>query len=188
MTELKHPSKIRVIEPLLTLVLFGVAAIYLLNVFNTGNWLWFRGTTTAELNPARIVIVENGERTLLQPGAPYFDLLADGVRQSLAKFNNTDLVSVGLSEQTLGDYASDALVVEIYFDRPVQFNTLARSGEPTQLLIPIDGRHASGRYVFRGDKGEWWFGALRMADPTALYSALQQMGYSAAVFDTEPTS
>lgn len=187
MTELKHPSKIRVIEPLLTLILFGVLAIYLLNVFNTGNWFWFRGTTT-EINPTRIVIVENGERTLLQSGAPNFALMANAAKSSLAKFSNTDLISIGLSEQTMQDYASNALIVEIYFDRPVQFNTLARTGEPTQLLIPIEGRHADGRYVFRGDKGEWWFGAIRMADPSALYAALQQMGYTAAVFATESAS
>lgn len=187
MTELKHPSKIRIIEPLLTLVVFGVAAIYMLNVFNTGNWFWFRGTTT-EINPSRIVIVENGERTLLQPGAANFETISMAVQDSLAKFSNSDLINIGLSEQTMQDYESESLIVEIYFDRPIQFNTLARTGEPTQLLIPIDGRHANGRYVFRGDKGEWWFGAIRMADPSALYTALQQMGYTAAVFDVESAS
>jgi hypothetical protein len=183
MTELKHPSKIRVIEPLMTLLIFGAAAIYLLNVFNTGNWLWFKGTTT-EINPTRVVIIEKGERTVLQPGTANFNLIADAAKQSLRKFSNTDLISIGLSAQTMTDYETDALIVEIYFDNPVQFNTLARTGEPTQLLIPIDGRHADGRYVFRGDKGEWWFGAIRMADPSALYQALEQMGYSAAVFET----
>ena len=115
-----------------------------------------------------IIIIENGERTLLQSGMPNFDLMVGAAKESLAKFSNTDLISIGLSEQTMQDYATDALVVEIYFDRPIQFNTLARTGEPTQLLIPIDGRHADGRYVFRGDKGEWWFGAIRMADPSPL--------------------
>ena len=187
MTELKHPSKIKVIEPLLTLLAFGIAAVYLLNVFNTGNWVWFRGTTT-EIDPARVIIVENGERTLLQPGAPNFDLVSAAVKDSLSQFSNTDLVSIGLSEQTVQDYETESLIVEVYFDRPVQFNTLARTGEPTQLLIPIDGRHANGRYVFRGDKGEWWFGAIRMADPSALYAALEQIGYTAAVFDRESAS
>ena len=187
MTELKHPSKIKIVEPLITFIVFGVAAVYLLNVFNTGNWFWFRGTTT-EINPTRIIIIENGERTLLQSGMPNFDLMVGAAKESLAKFSNTDFISIGLSEQTMQDYATDALVVEIYFDRPIQFNTLARTGEPTQLLIPIDGRHADGRYVFRGDKGEWWFGAIRMADPSALYDALQQMGYTADVFDGELTS
>lgn len=188
MTELKHPSKIRIVEPLVVFLVFGVIAIYLLNVFNTGNWLWFRGQVTTELVPSRIVIVQNGERVLLQPGMPNYNALETAVQSSLSRFSNTDLVSIGLSEQTLTDYATDALVVEVYFDQPVQFNTLARTGEPTQLLIPIDGRHADGRYVFRGAQGEWWFGAVRMADPSALYAALQQMGYTADVFDRESTS
>ena len=86
--------------------------------------------------------------------------------------------------QTLADYAENSLVVELYFDKPLQFNTLARTGAPTQLLIPIEGRHAAGAYVFRGAQGEWWFGAVRMADPSALYAVLQQMGYQAAVFQS----
>ncbi|GAX62449.1 midasin [Candidatus Scalindua japonica] len=114
MTELKHPSKIRIIEPLLTLVVFGVAAIYMLNVFNTGNWFWFRGTTT-EINPSRIVIVENGERTLLQPGAANFETISMAVQDSLAKFSNSDLINIGLSEQTMQDYESESLIVESLF-------------------------------------------------------------------------
>ena len=86
----------------------------------------------------------------------------------------------------MSDYASDSLVLELYFEQPVVFNSLARSGEPTQLLIPIEGRHANGGYVFRGDKGAWWFGALRMADPAPLYAALSQMGL--IVSNPQPSS
>jgi len=179
---MKHPNKIKVIEPFLILILITVVGIYLLNAFNSGSWLWFQGKAAVLDPPSRIVVVDNGVRTVLQPGTDYYNELSEAAVQALSKFSNTDLVSIGLSEQTLADYAEDALVVELYFDRPLQFNTLARTGDPTQLLIPIDGRHAAGGYVFRGAQGEWWFGAVRMADPTPLYTVLQQMGYSAAVF------
>jgi hypothetical protein len=92
---------------------------------------------------------------------------------------------VGLSEQTLEDYATDSLVLELHFDSPVVFNTAARTGKPTQLLIPIDGRHADGGLVFRGDKGEWWYGAVRMANPQPLLSTLAQMGFLVA--SAQPT-
>ncbi|MCA9976406.1 MAG: hypothetical protein R3E31_12165 [Chloroflexota bacterium] len=177
---MSHPSKIRVMEPFLLMVMIGAAMVYLVNAFNSGTWLWFQSTAT-NVRPSRIVIVDNGQRTVLSAGHANFDLLADAASTSLSKLNNTDLVSIGLSDQTLEDYATKSLIVELYFDQPVQFNTLARSGKPTQLLIPIEGRHAGGGYVFRGQNGSWWFGAIRMADPAPLYSALQQMGYTAAV-------
>ncbi len=181
---MKHPNKIKVVEPFLILILITVVGVYLLNAFNSGSWLWFQGKATVLDPPSRIVIVSDGERTVLQPGTNYYNELSEAAVQALSKFSNTDLVSIGLSEQTLADYAEDSLVIELYFDRPLQFNTLARTGDPTQLLIPIDGRHAAGAYVFRGAQGEWWFGAVRMADPTPLYTVLQQMGYSAAVFQS----
>lgn len=184
MIEMKHPSKIRLIEPMITLAIFATLAFYFLNVFNTGNWLWFRGGTT-EINPSRIIIINEGERQVFQPGMANFDLIAEATAQSLNKFSNTDLIDIGLSEQTLADYDTSALIVEVYFDAPVQFNTLARTGEPTQLLIPINGRHAKGAYVFRGAQGEWWFGAIRMADPQPLYHALQQMGYTAEMLNQQ---
>ena len=181
---MKHPSKIKVLEPFVLLVLIAGAIVYLLNVLNSGSWLWFQGKAAVLEPPARIIVVNDGERLVLQPGTDFYNEMSEAAVQALSKFGNTDLVSIGLSEQTLADYAADSLVVELYFDRPLQFNTLARTGEPTQLLIPIDGRHAAGAYVFRGAQGEWWFGAIRMADPTPLYTVLQQMGYRAAVFQS----
>ena len=181
---MKHPNKIKVLEPFILLLVIAAAIVYLLNAFNSGNWLWFQGKATVLEPPSRIVIFNEGEQLILQPGTDFYNEMSEATVQALSEFGNTDLVSIGLSEQTLTDYAEDSLVVELYFDRPLQFNTLARTGEPTQLLIPIDGRHAAGAYVFRGAQGEWWFGAIRMADPSPLYSVLQQMGYSAAVFQS----
>ena len=181
---MNHPSKIKIVEPFLILIIAATLIVYLLNALNSGNWLWFQGRAAVLDPPSRIVVINNGERTVLQPGTDYYDELSEATVQALSEFSNTDLVSIGLSEQTLADYAEDSLVIEVYFDRPLQFNTLARTGNPTQLLIPINGRHAAGGYVFRGAQGEWWFGAVRMADPTPLYSVLQQMGYSAAVFQS----
>lgn len=177
---MSHPKNIRVIEPFIGLVLFAVAAIYFINVLNTGNWIWFRSNAT-NVRPARIIIIDHGQRTIINPGHPHYEALANSVESSLSKLNNTDLVPIGLSEQTLSDYSNQSLVLELHFDQPVVFNTMARTGEPTQLLIPIEGRHSDGGYVFRGAQGDWWQGAVRMADPTPLLSALSQMGYTAVL-------
>ena len=174
-----HPTKIRVLEPFIGMAVFIIAAIYLINVFNSGNWFWFQGNTV-NVRPSRIVIVDDGQRTVLNPGHAAFTPLVEAVTQSLSELNNSGIVDVGLSQQTLSDYATDSLVLELYFDSPVVFNTAARTGKPTQLLIPINGRHANGGLVFRGDQGEWWYGAVRMADPQPLLAALEQMGYLVA--------
>lgn len=183
---MNHPSKIRVVEPFIGLGLFCIVVFYAINVLNTGNWLWFR-SRAVNVKPARIVIVNHGERTVISPGHADFIPLSEAVETSLEKLNNTDLVGIGLSEQTLADYDSQSLILELYFDKPVVFNSMARTGEPTQLLIPINGRHSDGNYVFRGAKGEWWYGAVRMADPDPLMSALQSMGYQ-TVNAGQPTS
>lgn len=175
---MKHPNQIRVLEPFIGIVIFGVLVIYLVNVFNTDNWLWFQSKAT-NVRPSRIVIVDHGQRTILTPGHEDFSSLASAASQALSRLNNSDLVNVGLSEETLNDYATNSLVLELYFDGPVRFNTMARTGEPTQLLIPIEGRHADGGLAFLGARGEWWYGAVRMADPTPLYTALKDMGYAA---------
>lgn len=174
-----QPNKVRVLEPFIGMVLFIILAIYAVNVFNTGNWFWFRGNTV-NVRPSRIVVVDHGQRTVLSTGHPNFAPLVEAATQSLSELNNSGIVDVGLSEATLDDYADDSLVLELYFDSPVVFNTAARTGKPTQLLIPIEGRHADGGLVFRGDKGEWWYGAVRMADPQPLMLALEQMGYVVA--------
>ncbi len=176
---MKHPGKIRVVEPFIALGLFVIVVFYFINVLNTGNWGWFRAETV-HVRPSRIVIIDHGQKTIISQGHPDFIPLSDALESSLSKLNNTDLVNVGLSEQTLADYDDNSLVLELYFDKPVVFNTMARTGEPTQLLIPIDGRHSNGNYVFRGAQGEWWYGAVRMADSAPLMSVLQNMGYQAA--------
>lgn len=168
-------AKIRVAEPLIIMVVFSLLMVYLLNTLNTGNWFWFRNDS--ELGqPSSIVIVDHGHRVTLKPGHVDFAALSGAALQSLRRLNNTDLVGIGLSEQTISDYATKSLVIEINFEKPVHFNSLARTGEPTQLLIPIDGPHDGG-HVFRGARGVWWYGALRMADPAPIYQALQGLGY-----------
>ncbi len=177
-------KKVKIIEPFLMFIALGIAIIYFVNAFNSGNWAWFL-QRAVHVTPTRLVLVEHGERTVIQPGHPDYNVLATAVSESLSKLNNTDLVSIGLSEQTQTDYATNSVLLELYFDKPVVFNSIARVGEPTQLLIPIEGRHSAGGYVFRGAKGEWWFGAVRMANPEPLYSALEQLGISAA--NVQPT-
>jgi hypothetical protein len=168
----------KAIQPFIILAVMAVATFYLVNVFNTGDWLWFK-SETVNARPSSIIIRDHGQETLYAPGYAGYEELADAAEQALSQLNNSALIDVGLSEVTLAEYETDAVIMELYFDRPVDFHTQARIGEPTQMLIPIEGRHAGNGYVFLGTRGEWWVGALRMADASPLYTTLNQMGYTA---------
>lgn len=175
---MKQQSLGRVLQPFILMVIFIVAVFYLINAFNTENWFWFQNNAE-NVRPSRILILHDGERIMVQAGHPNYDALADAIESSLSDLNNTALVDIGLSEETLADYASEGLVLELYYDKPVIFNTMARTGKPTQLLIPIEGRHAGNGLAFLGGNGRWWVGAVRMADPSPLLTALAQLGYTA---------
>ncbi len=172
----KHPSRMRVWEPIVLFVAILAVVYFVVNVLNSGTLLWFKSGAT-QIEPTRIVIVDHGERMTLVPGHADFARLAETAATSLAAIDSTDLVAVGLSEETLADYEKSGVLLELYFERPVHFQTRFRAGEPTQILVPIAGRHAGNGYFFRGAEGEWWFGAIRMAEPGPLYELMAELGY-----------
>lgn len=170
-------QKMSLLPPFLILIFVAVTAVYGVNALNTQDWLWFQSKTTIVERPHRIVIIDHGRRTELLPGHDNYSELASATESALTELANSDLINIGLSQETLADYKDDSLVMELYFNRPLRFHTSSRTGEPTQILIPLEGRHAGSGYFFRGAQGTWWYGAMRMADPGPLYAALAQMGY-----------
>lgn len=174
---LKKSSKIWAFEPFVWFVLIVGLIIYVVNVLNSHDWLWFQQKSD-RVDPTRIVIVEQGQRRTIVPGHEDFERLAEAVSLSVSRPDNSDLINVGISEETVAFYKEAGVMLEIYFDRPVTFHTAYRAGEPTQILLPISGRHAGKGYFFRGAGGEWWFGAMRMADPMPIYRLMAEMGYS----------
>ncbi|MEM7113671.1 MAG: hypothetical protein AAF614_14630 [Chloroflexota bacterium] len=171
------PRDIRLFKPVLILGLTMVGIVYFLSIINTGgDWLWFQ-SRGVNVRPDRIRILHYGEETFIQPGHLDYIPLADAVETSLSDFNNTDLINLGLGENTLDYFNDQGVLLELFYDQPVTFRASFRTGEPTQLLVPVEGRHAGHNYFFRGAKGEWWFGAMRMTDSTALFTALREQGY-----------
>ena len=173
---MKHPSRIRLWEPLILFAFIAVAIFYLVNALNTQDWFWFRSTVT-DIEPTRIVVVHDGQEETLIPGHPEFASLAAAAEVSLQDLSNTDLINLDISSETAAYYENEGVLLELYFDRPLKFHTTYRTGDPTQLLIPIEGRHAGNGYFFRGQEGEWWFGAMRMANPAELLDTMTEMGY-----------
>jgi hypothetical protein len=176
----QHPSKIKVWEPILLFVVIVALIIYAVNAINAQDWLWFTSQATV-IEPVEIVVVENGVRRTLVPGHAEFAQVSAAAKEALADIDSTDLINLGLSDETLDYFAENGVLLELYFREPVEFHTRFRAGEPTQILVPLAGRHAGNGYFFRGAEGEWWYGAIRMANPEPLYEALLGLGYPVAM-------
>ncbi len=161
-------------------ILFFAGLAYGAIAMSSGNLFWF--LSNAELSePTRILIIDHGETTVITPEDIRFAALSEAVAESVSNIDNNDLIQIGLSDITLEDYRTNSVVMEIHYPRPISFNTPFRAGNPTKLLIPIEGRHAGTGVFFRGQREDWWFGGMRMADPTILDEALLEIGYSISV-------
>ena len=170
-------SKTRLREPVIILVVILLLIYWAINAANTNNMLWFLPIQPT-LQPTRIVVRNYGQTVELFPGSPGFSELSQALNDTFAHgFDNTDLVSIGLSDETLRRYMEEELVIESYFGAPISFNTQVRMTNVNQLLIPLDGTHADQRYLFFGSKGEWRVGAMVLSDDSPLRTAMQILGY-----------
>ena len=176
-----------ILRPMFVSLSFIFAVIYGVISFNTGSFLWFY-SNTSEAQVTHILIINQGERILYRPGDPEFERLAPVISQSISDLNNNQVVGLGLSDVTLNEYQTRFTVMEVHFDRPLDFGTSFRSGSPTRLLFPITGRHAATGLFFRGSTESWMYGALRMQDPAPLYTSLEGLGFKAAVYSPDSST
>ncbi len=163
----------------LLFIIFAVilAVFYGVQFLNTGNALWFL-PFQPEFEPRRIVIRGNGEVVRFERDDPEFDQIATALNAALSDFDNSSLVPIGISQETVEDYTESGLVMEILYPQAIEFNTPVRMRNINQLLIPIEGRHAGNRYVFLGNNGLWLAGAMVMSDETPLIDTLRVLGLS----------
>jgi hypothetical protein len=169
--------KFKLREPFLILVFVFLLIFWTINALNTGNIFWFLPVQPT-FQPARIVVRNYGQTVELQPGAPGFTELSQALTETFTNgFDNTSLVSIGLSDETLRRYAEEELVIESYYGQDITFNTRVRMSGVTQLLIPLDGTHADQRYLFIGGRGDWRAGAMVLTDDSPLRNAMRELGY-----------
>lgn len=162
-------------QPIVMAVVVIVGMIWLVGALNAGNLAWWLPVQPT-FTPSRIIVRDRGETNTFQSGMEGFTELQEGLQASLSSFDNADLVPLGLSEETLRRYHEEEIVVEVYYPRNIRFNTAARMANVNQLLIPIEGTHDNGRYVFIGYNGNWLAGTLVMSDDQPLRDALQGLG------------
>ncbi len=151
---------------------FVLAMLYLVTLLSSGDPLWF-WPRSAVPQPSRIVIHKQGLETVLTAETPAFAPIAEAAAEAFSRLDTVNLIETGLSEETQRIFWSSAVVVEFFYDEPLQFHVPFEAGAPTQLLYPVEGPHSGKGWFFRGAGGEYWFGAMRIQDPEPLLKALE---------------
>jgi hypothetical protein len=137
--------------------------------------LWF--VKSFGTSPARIVVYHHdGIRTELRPGQPGFEELDEAIQATLAEGVERPS-GIGFSDASLLDAYSRFVTVEAFFDQPVKLHAWFDTGEPTQMLFPISGRHSELSLVLLGKSGNYMSSppVLRTLEP--IRETLRSLGY-----------
>jgi hypothetical protein len=137
--------------------------------------LWF--LKGFRYRPARIVVYhDQGKRTELRPADPGFAELSSAIQACLAQGVERPS-GIGFSDASLLDAYSRYLTVEVFFAQPVKLHAWFDTGEPTQMLFPITGRHSDLSLVLLGRSSEYWVSPPALKTVAPLRHALQSLGY-----------
>lgn len=127
--------------------------------------------------PVRIVVYhDGGKRTELRPGDVGFDVLGDAIQACLAQGAERPS-GIGFSDASLLDAYTRYLTVEAFFDRPVKLHAWFDTGEPTQMLFPLTGRHAELSVVLLGQNGKYLASPPALRTVAPLREAALSLGY-----------
>jgi len=148
------PKKKSIAEPILIFVLVIGLLMYTVITALTGDPKWFLGGASMP-DPLRIVIRVDGEETVLTSNSIGYEIIVKATKKSLSSFQNSAPVPMGLSDESVEEYKYRFTVVELYFDKPVDFHLPFNDMDPTALLIPIrDGTPGkTGSFAVRMTRG-----------------------------------
>jgi len=137
--------------------------------------LWF--LKRFEAHPVRVLIYHHqGKLTDLRPGQAGFEELSTAVQASLEQ--GVDRPSgIGFSDASLLDAYSRYVTVEVFFDPPAVLDSPYATGEPTQMLFPVTGRHSDQPLVLLGNDGKYQSNAPLLHTVEPIRRALQDLGY-----------
>ena len=165
-----HPLKMALLViVLLLLIVYGTISV------SAQDFLWF--LKGFENRPTLIVVYHHeGKRTELRPGQSGFDDLAAAIQTSLAQ--GLDRPSgMGFSDASLLDAYTRYVSVEVFFDQPVKLHAWFNTGEPTQMLFPITGRHSELTIALLGQNGQYLSSPPVLKTIEPIREALKTLGY-----------
>lgn len=131
----------------LIVVLVLVAAFYLMTAFGTGDWLWFKSRFSEQ--PNAVIVYCYGEEIPIEPASFHFEKIVGLVNEELSGKKRWDPLT--MSEATYEDYQTHPKMkaVELQYPQPVRVHSGYKFfSSITNLIIPLEGRHADTNAVF----------------------------------------
>jgi len=145
----KSPS---ILSLILIVVIFLIIIGYLVISFGTGDFLWWNPKFSE--NPSAVVLHCYGQTININPGSYHFGALTDIVNESLSGRKRWD--SLSLSEETYQEYQSNpnSMTIELFYNEPIRVHSNYKFfSSVDNIIIPLDGRHASYNTIFGQNQG-----------------------------------
>lgn len=162
------------LSPLIVIVVvIVVASIYIIISSLSGDPLWFN--RQFEATPSSIIVHCYGKSITIAPQSDQFSGITQLVNQTLSGRKRWD--SLTLSDETYQDYQTrtDAVVVELYYPEPLRIHTNTRLySHVSNIIIPLEGRHANTNPVFGRHRGLSTGGSLHVESTDALRDYLAE--------------
>jgi hypothetical protein len=180
------PVQVRVnlLSMLVAIVGFALAVIYGTIAFSAQDPIWF--VQGFDEQPTRMIVYHAGQRTEYQAGQAGFDELAQAVQASLSR-GVARPSGIGLSDESLADAYRQYVTLEVFFDRPVKLHAWFNTGQPTQMLFLITGRHSEMSVVFLGVNGKYMSSAPVLNTTAPILEALKSLGFGQGAGATHET-
>jgi len=142
------PVKFNLKQLAVVFVLFFLCLIYLLPTIVTLDPLWFLSFNE---RAERIILYKEGRQIILSPGSPGFEELNTAVNQAMSQI--TSIAHLGPSPETMVEFKSKELCVEMRYSRRVVIHSSFNFGRWNSLFIPLTGRYTDMKAVFTGLDG-----------------------------------
>jgi len=150
--------------------------VYFVIAVSTADFLWFLQQTRGV--PIQIQVHFDGQTVILDEGDPRFQDIANALRLTITKIEGY-AQQIGLSDRSLQDYREIEWSVEVFYADPLILHSRFRFGKPTQLLIPLSGRHTEQNITFLAQNGSFYTGPS-VASTVELQRTLRQYGLAPA--------
>lgn len=169
-------DKLRTNVPGMVLAVLGllVFSYYGATVLSTGDPVWFTSGFSGQ--PSRMIVYDAGQRTEVKAGEQAFTEIADAVAACLDK-GVSHASGIGFSQGTLDDAYNMYVTLEVFFDQPVKLHATFSTGNPTQMLFPMTGRHSEQPLVLLGLRGAYMTNAPVLKTVAPIRKAMRQLGY-----------
>lgn len=150
---------------------------YIFTALTSSDWRWF--DRSFDVQPQRIVVIDRGQRTELDPSDPMFAALAAAFNQTISQgYRYADL---GFSRPTWELVEREGLLVETSYVQPVRLHINGGFQPTNQLLLLVSGEKIhTTQVLFRRNSDDWDPMPLIVNTVEPLKSELEHLGFGAA--------